>query len=322
MDIKCSLSIKNSPQYFSLRYSDNPELLKEVTETGNGCTAVYLESTYLGEYRVNSKIPLKIYVSKDIEEKSSKGTILCIHGIGNRCLTHFEWFPKYFAKLGYNGALMTLPYHGERLPDGKTPYEFYLKADRYTVLERFENAVTDARICIKYLKNKYSGPIYLLGFSMGGLMSVICAALSPEIKALSAIVSGANFYYITWESIATKILRVQYEKDGGCNKNICRECHGEKYYDYINTLTSPNIELNSAPISCYEFDPLTYAKFVEQPVLMQNAVFDMFFPFYSVKELYKALPNARLKWLPSGHMSSFLYRKKLARKTDSFFKGL
>ncbi len=194
--------------------------------------------------------------------------MLCVHGIGNRCLKHIEWFPKYFAKMGYNGALMTLPYHAERLPDGKTPYQFYLESDRYNVLARFENAVTDVRICVKYLKDRYSGPIYLLGFSMGGLIAVISAALSQDIKALSAIVSGANFYYITWKSIATKILRVQYEKDGNCNKAICEKCHGEKYHDYINTLLSPEIEVNSAPMACYEFDPLSYAKFVKQPVLM------------------------------------------------------
>ena len=308
--------MKGKNNCFGLRYSSSVEILDKKHNSDSGSETVVLKSSYPSEHIENQIIPLEIV------KGGSNGTILCLHGLGNRCLKHIRWFPKNFAKKGYSSAIMTLPYHAERTPPGKKPDNFFLEADRYNVLNRFENSVVDIMTCVNYLSQNNSGPVYLFGFSLGGFVSTIAAALIPEIKAVSLAVSGGNFYYMTWKSISTKLLRIQYENDGNCNEKICSECHHEKYNDFINKLPNAEIPVGETPMACYEFDPLTYAPFVKQPVLMQSALLDMFIPKKSTRELYNRLPNVTLKWLPTGHLTSILLRKYMLNQTDLFFRNV
>ncbi len=281
---------------------------------------VYLESPYPTEYRESSRVVLYTF------EGGTKGTLLFIHGLGKYNMKFLTYFPRWFAKRGYSTALMILPYHFDRTPAGKKSGEMFLDTtDNPTLRSRFEHAVVDVLTSLDFMKDRYGYPLYLMGYSFGGMISTIAAAFRSDLSGLSLVVTGGNFYHITWNSVVTRVFRVQYEKNKECDREKCRFWHSkENFYRYIKELKSPKIELDSAPMQCYEYDPLVFAKFVRSPAVMFSALFDVFIPYESSKELFEHLGSSKKRRyvLPSGHITSYLiFRSFIARSTERFFAG-
>lgn len=295
---------------FAKEYSHNPIILSE------NANKVILRSNYPCEYPESSKIPVYLY------NANSNKTLLFIHGLGTKNLKYLKWFPENFAKNGYNSALMILPYHFDRTPQGHKSGELFLSTtDNYILRSRFEHSVVDILTTLNYLKEKFHGDLYLMGFSFGGMVSTIATSLRKDIKGLSLAVTGGNFYHITWKSFVTGVLRVQYEENKECNPEKCKLYHQKEYPQYLKNLKKPEIELDKAPIACFEYDPTTFAKFVNAPTIMFRALFDIFIPKNSTLDLYNLI-NAQkeIYKIPTGHLSSYLFRKYILKKTLNFFQ--
>ncbi|MCD6449271.1 MAG: hypothetical protein J7L34_02020 [Thermotogaceae bacterium] len=279
-----------------------------------------LKSPYPAEHREASSIYLYTYPSG-----GTKGTLLFVHGLGQHNLKYLKYFPEKFSKLGYSSALMILPYHFDRTPQGYKSGEMFLNTtDNDALRSRFEHVTVDVLTSLDYLKDKFGYPLYLMGYSFGGMISTIASAFRHDLSGLSLVVSGGNFYYITWESVVTKVFRVQYEQNQECSREKCRMLHSrDNFYKYIEELKNPSIELNTAPMKCYEYDPLSFAKFVKAKTVVFTALLDVFIPFRSSNELYRHLGSSSKKryLLPAGHITSFLlWRKFIVKATDRFFK--
>ncbi|KLO24957.1 alpha/beta hydrolase [Marinitoga sp. 1155] len=295
---------------FAKNYSNNPIILKETNDL------TLLKSNYPCKYSESSKIFVYTYNAQ------SDRTLLFIHGLGTKNLKYLKWFPENFAKNGYNSALMILPYHFDRTPSGYKSGEMFLSTtNNYVLRARFEHSVVDILTTLNYLKEKFNSELYLMGFSFGGMVSTIASSLRQDIKGLSLAVTGGNFYHITWKSFVTGVLRVQYEENKECNPEKCRLYHQNDYPIYLKKLDNPEVDLDKAPIACFEYDPLTFAKFVKAPTIMFKALFDIFIPKNSTMDLYNAI-NVRKKLysIPSGHLTSYLFKRYILRKTLDFFK--
>ncbi|MBM7559584.1 alpha/beta hydrolase [Marinitoga litoralis] len=292
-------------------YNINHTILKEENDL------VILKSNYPCEFSESKKIPLYIYDSK------SDKTLLFIHGLGTKNIKYLKWFPENFAKNGYNSALMVLPYHFERTPEGYKSGELFLSTTNNDILRsRFEHSVVDILTSLNYLEERFKTDIYLMGFSFGGMVSTIAAAFKNDIKGLSLAVTGGNFYHITWKSFVTGVLRVQYEENKECNPEKCLNYHINEYPEYIRNLNEPKIELDKSPIACFEYDPSTFAKFVKSPTIMFRALLDIFIPKKSTLDLYERINTRKeLYNIPSGHLSSYVFRKYILKKTISFFEN-
>ncbi len=297
---------------FVVQYSLKPNI---ITENYN---KTILKSNYPCDYTESQKLPLYLYQST-----GSKKLLLFVHGLGTNNIKYLKWFPKSFSKNGFTSALMVLPYHFERTPKGKKSGEMFLDTiDDITLRSRFEHAVVDTLTSLNYLKNRYpKSEVYLMGFSFGGMVSVIASAFVDYIKALSLCVTGGNFYHITWKSFVTKVLRVKYEQNNECTAEKCRIKHGKPFKDYIYNLENPALELDSSPSACYEYDPLTFAKFTTSPVIMFKAAFDIFIPKASTLDLYNNLGSDKkeLHTIFTGHLTSYLMRNYILKKTIKFF---
>ena len=264
------------------------------------------------------KIPVVLY---EPDNWNGEWTILLLHGTGGRKLNYLEWFCEKFSNFGIRSAYMILPYHYERTPTSMKSGEAFLDVDNDTLKQRFMNAVEDVVKVSKILK-KDSGKLALMGISFGGMIAVISMAKTNSIDRGILVVTGGNFQYITWESVATKILRIKYESDSdGCSHEKCRMIH-EKYYErYVKSLKNvDDVGRIPAFMKCFEYDPSTFAKFVEIPILMITALFDIFIPRKSSLDLKNRLPNVRELLIPTGHLSSFLMRRFIVRKVLKFLK--
>lgn len=305
--------MNNMENLFALRHKRKTSL-KSRTKSGVE-EKIILDSNYRSDFKENNELPLYIYGN------GKKGTVLFIHGTGDKNLKYLKWFPKELANYGYTGALMILPYHFERTPPGYKSGQLFLDPHTDILRGRFENAIVDALTCIDYLSDHRNGPIYIMGYSFGGFISTITAAIDRRIEKVSLVVTGGNFYHITWKSFVTGVLRVKYEEDGGCDVTRCKEYHGLAWKKYIDGLKNGKVPFDSAPISCLEYDPVTYAGFVKQPVIMFGAIFDIFIPRASTKSLKKKLSDSKMHWLPSGHLGSILFKKYILKKTIEHFEA-
>lgn len=294
---------------FISSYPVNPIVVNKTKEK------IILKSNYPTEYNESSIIPLYFFPSKI----KTQNTLLFIHGLGTKNIEYLKWFPEQFSKLGYNAFLMVLPYHFERTPYGFKSGELFLKPDY--LRERFEHAIVDVLTSLNYIKEKFGNKNYLMGFSFGGMIATIASTFF-KVNGLSLCVTGGNFYYITWKSFATKVLRLKYEENKECNVEKCKELHGKDFYKYLENLGSPDISKDTAPMACYEYDPLTFAKFVSAPTIMFRAIFDIFIPKNSTLELYSKIgsKNKEIHSILSGHLTSYLYRSYILKKTAKFFE--
>ena len=262
------------------------------------------------------RIPITLYEPRNWD---GRWTILLLHGIGRRRLSYLDWYCQAFARLGFRSSYMILPYHYERTPDSMKSGEAFLDVDNDTLKRRFMNAVEDV-IKVSGILKEDSDKLALMGISFGGMIAVITMAKTDSIDRGILLVTGGNFQYITWESVATKVLRIKYESDsGGCTHEKCREIHERHYERYVESLKVVD-DVGKVPafMKCFEYDPSTFAKFVKIPILMITALFDIFIPRKASRDLKNRLPYVKEYLIPTGHLSSFLMRGFIVRKVFKF----
>lgn len=244
------------------------------------------------------------------------GNLLFLHGMGDKNLKFLMYFPVQFAKRGIRTLVMILPYHFERTPKGIRSGEHVLKGN---ILRNFEFSVVDTRFSLDLLRQMGTEPLFIMGVSFGGMIATITMAFEKDVRKGVFIVTGGNFYYITWESIVTKVLRRNYEEDKSCSKEKCFKFH-TKFKEFIDEIDSPyRIDSTTPPKDCFLYEPLTFAKFLRnREILMFGAMFDIFIPRESTLSLWRELGKPELIWLPTGHLTMILFKKKIFNKSFDF----
>lgn len=114
----------------------------------------------LREIFLKNHIDLDINIIEGKDVSTIKGIIIHVHGVGSHfqpvyhSMDEFDERDKFFVKFGYKS--FALEFHGHGKSQG-------LKC----AINSFDDLVSDLDKVVKYVSNKYSYPIYLLGESMG-----------------------------------------------------------------------------------------------------------------------------------------------------------
>lgn len=254
------------------------------------------------------------------KSKADKGALIFVHGTGQRNFEPLEYYPKFFSKSGYSTIMPVLPYHFERTPEGKKSGMSFIKGTDVELSKRFDQAVTDVLTCIDYLEKVGFKKVNIMGFSFGGMISTIAMAIDHRIEKGIFVVTGGNYEYITWKSVATKILRVSYEENKACNPAECALKHFN--FDKIAMNFTSLDDLKDMPV-CFTYDPSIFAHLIPpRKTLFFNALFDFFIPKASSDDLWEKMGKPRRYMLPSGHLSAHLFFKKfIAKKSLNFLNG-
>lgn len=250
---------------------------------------------------------------------NSKKGVIFIHGTGQRNLEHLKYYPKRFSQAGYSTLMPILPYHFDRTPNGQKSGLSFIEGDDKALARKFDQAVTDVLTCVDYLENDGVQEIYIVGFSFGGMIATISMAIDKRIKRGSLIVTGGNYEYITWHSVATKLLRVNYEDSKICTPSICNI----KHRIFEQTIAEfKDLQDLEKMHPCFTYDPSLFAKFIKpENVIFFEALFDIFIPKKSSRDLWKKLGMPKRYELFAGHLTSHLFFKKfIANKTLEFFE--
>ncbi len=248
----------------------------------------------------------------------TKGAVLFIHGTGQRNFEPLQYYAKHFSRHGYTTLMPVLPYHFERTPKGEKSGLAFIKGNDVELAFRFEQAVTDMLTCIDYLEKEGFSSVNIMGFSFGGMISVIAMALDKRITKGVFAVTGGNYEYITWKSLATRVLRVSYEEDESCTPKKCHLRHA--VFDEVSKKFHSLEDLQGMPV-CFTYDPSIFAPLISpRPILFFKAAFDEFIPSASSNDLWEKLGNPKRYVLPCGHLGAHLFFKRfIAKKSLEFF---
>lgn len=269
----------------------------------------------------------KQYVQIFTPEQRPIGDIIFIHGLGGNNLKYLRWFARYYKKNGYRTSIVVMPYHYKRKPaDLKDGTPFY-SADPDKCVIMFHNAVKDVRRTIDLVENLdgYNPKkLFLTGFSFGGIVGTMAMAIDKRIKKGNLIITGGNWRWINFYSPYTEFIRKEYnniKNAYGCSgEEFCVKKYRKNPIDFINkNFLTINDIFEKSPIPCYEYDPISFAKFVNQEILFFQGIFDKIMPKKASSELYYSFPNAKRKLIPSGHKTSILLKKKIGKCSLEFF---
>ncbi|OOC36812.1 alpha/beta hydrolase [Thermosipho melanesiensis] len=262
----------------------------------------------------------KIFVYKYLT-KNPWGKIIVLHGIGNNHIPYLMWYAKQFSKLGLESYFLIFPYHLNR---GKTNWEggepFYHHSPAHCIV-RFHQAIKDVRRTIDLIE-KNNDDIYIMGFSFGGMITTMTMALDKRIKAGIIAFSGGDWRWINWYSPYLEKVRNGYRKysnEWGCvdeKKCVKLRSNAKKQLTKINNIN----DIFTLKPTCFHYDPISYAKFVTQPTLLFQGIFDKIIPAKATKSLFESLPNAKKILIPSGHKSSYMFRRIITKMSVNFLK--
>jgi len=134
--------------------------------------------------------------------------------------------------------------------------------------------------------------------------------------------SGGDWRWINWYSPYVEPVRegyAKYSNEWGCkDEQKCIELRSASRKK-VHSLKSID-EIFSLTPMCFHYDPISYAKFIDQPVLMFTGVFDKVIPPQASNGFYRLLPNAKKISVPSGHKSSYLFRRFIGRASVKFLR--
>lgn len=250
--------------------------------------------------------------------------LIFLHGIGNGNIPYLLWFAEYFKRYGIETFFMILPYHERRSkPQWSGGEPFFSPSPSYCS-EIFHEAVKDVRRTLDLIEKLSSLPISIMGFSFGGMIATMCLALDKRLKGGILAFTGGDWKWINWHSPYTETLRENYAKysnEYNCVDELSCIKNRSQDMQKIGNLKQIDDIFSLFP-ACFHYDPLSYAQFVEQPVLFFQGFFDRIIPYKSSKALFKNLPNAKKLIIPSGHKSSYLFRRIIAKKVVCFLKDL
>jgi len=262
------------------------------------------------------------------DKPKTSNTLIFFHGMGDKNLFPLSWFSREFAKNGIPSFLLVLPYNFERTPKGMISGKKFLLDDMKDTIKDFRQAVIDVRTSMDFYereKEHHAKEFYLMGVSFGGMIGTIAMGVDERIKKAIFAVTGGDFLYITWKSLATRVLRRKYEMESnedvyGCTEKKCREVH-KNYFDYIHKLKIPG-DLDKVPYTkeCFLFDPLTFGHFIRgRKVVMYNALFDEVIPRKASRELWEEMGCPERHWLFAEHSTSIFYKQGMLRRGLKLF---
>ncbi len=105
-----------------------------------------------------------------------------------------------FYEAGYDIALMTLPFHGDRTPSGALfSGQFFPSPDLQRTNEAFGEAIWNLRALTQWLQaHGQEGPIGLMGGSLGGYTTALAASLVDIYDFAIPVVTPASFADVLW----------------------------------------------------------------------------------------------------------------------------
>lgn len=146
------------------------------------------------------------------ESKKSKAAVLIL-GHWNANKTTYNRLARIYSVMGISALRLSLPYHDERRPDTMPIANHLMSSDLNLTIESMHQAVVEARIAVKWLKQEGYQRVGVVGASLGSAIALLTSCHEPEIEAMVGYLTAASIADIVWQGSATQHLKQAFEKD-------------------------------------------------------------------------------------------------------------
>jgi len=149
-------------------------------------------------YRENLTARARMYASGD----SPRPTAILIHGWGGGAywLEERAFVVSYWLRIGFDVALMQLPFHGDRSPRQAVGRSGALFPSPHLVRtnEAFGQSIFDLRALIKVLRDRGAPSIGVMGMSLGGYTTALLATVVDDLAFAVPIIPAADMARLMW----------------------------------------------------------------------------------------------------------------------------
>ena len=141
--------------------------------------------------------------------------IIFIHGWRADNLNRLgKVFLDSFIKRSYNIYNYVLPFHMERSPDTSLySGEYFVSSDVRRTLKSEQQAVSDIRALIGYIKAQKGGKIIIIGLSLGAVTSNLLSEVEQNIDVLISLFYANDLSFTIFKTEAGKYIKKDFLKN-------------------------------------------------------------------------------------------------------------
>ena len=210
--------------------------------------------------------------------------VLLLHGLMHVSMIASRPLINLAIKNGAAAYAPALPYHHRRAPAGSISGDLFHTADLEMTLHAVQQAVSDTRRLVKYLKQEGAPCVGILGFSLGAWIGALAACSEPDLDFAFLGMPPNHLNHIVWHSALGTRLRRSFAAQGW------HEALTASFYDQL--------------------DPITYSPLLSPEKLQFYAAeFDSLIALDHVHALRQAWARPGLRLYPHGHLSIMISRQ-------------
>ena len=225
--------------------------------------------------------------------------VIISHGWAHKTLRTIEHlYVRPFVRAGFSVAFVAHPLHFERTPPGAYSGELVVTADVVLTVEAFRQGVIDLLGAANWLRAEGHGTIGVFGYSLGGYLAGIMAAVRHDWAF--AVLGGAG------DSPVSPIL------DTPLGRNIREDLNACGMLDRAKLLRAWKV------ISPAAFRP----RLPRERILIIAGRYDRIMLPASVRRLWRAWGRPQIRWMNRGHYSLLATNRGLMSHAIPFMKRM
>ena len=225
--------------------------------------------------------------------------VIISHGWAHKTLRVIEHlYVRPFVRAGFSVAFVAHPLHFERTPPGAYSGELVVSADVVLTVEAFRQGVIDMIGAANWLRAKGHGTIGVFGYSLGGYLAGIMAAVRDDWAF--AVLGGAG------DSPVSPIL------DTPLGRNIREDLGACGMLDRAKLMRAWKV------ISPAAFRP----RISKERVLIIAGRYDRIMLPASVRRLWRAWGRPPVRWMNRGHYALLATNRGLMSHAIPFMKRM
>ncbi len=188
------------------------------------------------------------------------------------------------------------PYHGRRTPRGsRFDGEFYCTADLVRSLEAVRQTVLDARTLLSWLLEEDTGPVGVVGLSMGGALTMVLTCLEDRFAFSIPMIAHMDLCALTTDAPVLAGMRQELRQFGWGAEELAEFFAQIGWNDLRPKLPPERIQLFAASE-------------------------DRFFVPAVVEELWQRWGRPAIRWYPCSHLGFIPHLPEVMRAVGEFIE--
>jgi len=236
------------------------------------------------------------YFEANARDARQRPAVIFLHG-WNATIAYYVNYCRTghrLARRGVNCLLVQMPYHVQRKPNWRK--EYFLTEKIAQTVQAVQQAVVEARILLRWLRARQTGPVGVWGISLGGWIASILACVERELDFAVLMTPAVRLDRQIWELDFLMAMKTSLLDQGASREDIVR-------------IAEPLLPKFHKPL------------LEKERILIIEALYDLFLGPETIDELWQAWDQPRIERYQHGHIS-ILMDAGVLRTATEFIKSI